>query len=392
MIAALFWISVFLMVYTYACYPLLIALLAKLRRPRKRIVDELPSVTLLVAAYNEQDVISEKIEDSLRIDYPVGKLQILVAADGSSDATPRVVEGYRDRGVELSFAAPRQGKLSAIINALRLARGDIVIVTDANNRFSSDAVRRLVEPYTDPRVGAVGGAKHIVQDGAGLSASEGLYWKYESFIKRQESRLGTCISMPGEILSFRKHLVDPPSCTVIMDDIFMAMQVLRKGYNIAYQPLAKSFEPVSPSARDEFERRARNVAGRYEAVRMIPLEFFFRRPVVMWQYVSHKVFRLLLPFAMVGALVANIWLVCWPSQQTYLGMSRPLAIGCLLLQFLFYGLAWVGGRVKLGGFLGKLLYFPAFLVASNLAGLAGFLRHITRRQTATWQRVARKRS
>lgn len=393
MLALLFWICVAAILYTYAGYPLLLFLAARLRPPRRLRATELPTVTLLIAAYNEQDVIADKLEHSLQLDYPADKLQILVGADGSDDATPQIVREYRDRGVDLSFSPARRGKMAAITNAVAHARGDVVVITDANNTFDPQSLRRLVAPYADPQVGAVGGAKHIVQDGAGLSASEGLYWKYESFIKSQESRLGTCVAMPGEILSLRRELFEPPRKPVIMDDIYMAMLVLRKGYQIAYEPRAKSYEHVSATAKDEFERRARNVAGRYQAAMMLPAELFWRRPVVMWQWMSHKFMRMLLPFAMAGALLTNVLIVFWPPEPSatwgWASLSPPYGWIMLALQFSFYLLAWIGSHVRVEGLLGKLLYLPSFLVSSNLAALAGFLRHVTKRQATTWRRVTR---
>ena len=395
MLVLFFWLCVAAVVYTYAGYPLLLFLAGRLRPQRRLPAAELPHVTLLIAAYNEEDVIADKLEHSLQLDYPREKLQILVAADGSDDATPDIVRRYKDRGVDLSYSPPRRGKMAAITNALAQARGSVVIITDANNEYNKESLRLLVAPYADPKVGAVGGAKHIVQDGAGLSASEGLYWRYESFIKQQESRLGSCVAMPGEILSFRRELFEPPQRPVIMDDIYVAMLILRKGYRIAYEPRAKSYEYVSPTAQDEFERRARNVAGRYQAAMMLPAKLFWRRPVVMWQWMSHKFMRMLLPFAMLGALVTNILLVVWPPEPSatwdWVGMSPPYGWIVLVLQILFYLLAWIGSRVQVGGVIGKLLYLPSFLVSSNMAGLAGFLRHVTRRQAATWRRVTRLR-
>lgn len=385
----IFLASIFVVFYTYIGYPLLLYLITLFCSRRSAGSKELPCVTLVIAAYNEEEVIAAKLEESLSLDYPDGKLQIVVAADGSSDATPEIVRQFQDRGVKLCFHPPRNGKLSAIINAREIAEGSIIVVTDANNRFTTDAVRHLAAAFADPRVGAACGAKHIIQDGQALNSSEGLYWKYESFIKLQESQLGSLIAMPGEILAFRKHLVDAPDRVIIMDDIYFTMQVLRKGFNIAYRPEAKSFELTSATAKDEFERRARSTAGRYEAIRMIPLGMWFRRPVIMWQYVSHKIFRLILPFAMLLALVTNLILVIYPPEHT-LVMTQSKLKALLGLQFAFYAIAVVGSLSHLKGPLGKLLYLPTFIVSSNLAGISGFFRHILKRQKATWRRVPRQ--
>ena len=172
------------------------------------------------------------------------------------------------------------------------------------------------------------------------------------------------------------------------------MQILHQGYRIVYEPQARSFEPVSLSAHDEFERRARLAAGRYQAVGLIPIALFWRRPVVMWQWTSHKLTRLLLPFAMFGALLANLLLIAWPlttgATAGWLALSPPYGLVMLGLQVAFYVLAWVGTRTHRRGWIGKVLYISSFLVTSNIASGVGLYRHVTRRQTPMWRRVARR--
>lgn len=388
-----FWLSVLLGLYTYFGYPLLLAALARLRRQPCYDENQLPVVTMIIAAFNEETVIAGKIEHALSLDYPADKFRVLVAADGSTDRTAEIVRSFTDPQVALSYSPERRGKLAATANAMARIPGGIVVITDANNRYSHDALRRLVAPFSDPQVGGVSGAKHIVRDASALGASEGLYWKYESFIKLQESRLSSCVAMPGEILAMRRELFVPPSGSVILDDVHHAMQILNQGYRIVYEPRAKSFEPISVTARDEFERRSRLTAGRYQALRLIPPALFYRRPIVMWQWLSHKLTRLLLPFAMLGALIANLLLVIWPpvfgTWPAWLTLAFPYGLLMLGLQGAFYFLAWLGGHTERRGRLGKILYVPSFLVASNFAALVGLYRHVTRRQTPMWRRVAR---
>jgi len=237
MAAWLFWISVALVAYVYAGYPLALALLARLRpKPGWKPPDDLPAVTLVIAAYNEEDVIARKLENSLGLDYPSDRLQIIVAADGSSDSTAEIVRSYSDRGVELSYSPERMGKSAAVGRALSLARGDVVVLSDANNLYAADALRLLVAPFADPRVGAVSGAKVVSGEEGGVGESEGAYWRYESFIKAQETRLGSCTGACGEILAVRRELLEPPPASVINDDFYIAMRVIRKGYRLVYVP------------------------------------------------------------------------------------------------------------------------------------------------------------
>ena len=389
--AIIFWVSVVLIVYAYAGYPALLAALARLKPAKVKQPDYEPEVTLLIAAYNEASVIASKIENSLALDYPREKLQILIAADGSDDATPEVVRSFAEQGIELSYSPERRGKMAAINRAVPQARGAVIVFSDANNMYEADVIRRLAAPFIDEKVGMVTGAKHIVKDERGLSESEGLYWRYESFIKKQESRLGSAIGAPGEISAIRRELFRPPPEAIINDDFYMAADVLRRGYRVLYDSQARSFEPVSASAEAEMKRRARIVAGRYQVMllagRMLP----WRRPLVVWQMVSHKFLRPLVPFFMIGALLANIAAVLWPTglKPAILTLAPPVGWIMLALQALFYLTAWVGRFVPSKGIAGKLFYLPVFLVNSNLAALVGLVKFFSGKQTVLWERVER---
>ena len=393
MIPKLFWLAVSAIIYTYAGYPLLLTLLARTRPKPQPCHATTPSITLLIAAYNEQAIIARKLENSLALDYPRERLQILVAADGSGDGTPDIVHAYAARGVELSYSPPRRGKMAAINRAMQRATGEIVVFSDANNMYESNALRELAAPFVDPTVGAVTGAKSIVRGDGALGESEGLYWKYESFIKEQETRLGSTTGAAGEILAIRRDLFETPPDYVINDDFYMAMRLVQRGYRVIYAPQARSWERVSLSAQDEITRRARIVAGRYQALALAPRLLPFDRPLVIWQVVSHKFLRPLVPFAMLGALLANLLAVVRPrraARPSLSGLTPPFNWIMLWLQLLFYGLAWLGNMVETQGAMGKLLYLPTFLVNSNLAALIGLYRSLTKGQTTLWQRAQRR--
>jgi len=400
MIAFVFWLCIILIVYVYALYPAILWFLARFFSKPIQIIKHgespLPSVTLLISAYNEEAVISEKLENSLAIDYPNTRLQILVAVDGQEDHTYEIVQSFAGKGIEQSYSSQRVGKINAIHRAVQVAKGEIIVLTDANTFLSPDAMRRLVAPLTDPAVGAVSGAKVIQRQEDSLANSEGLYWKYESFIKEQETRLGSCTAASGELFAFRRDLFEPPPPGVINDDFFMAMQILRKGYRVVYTPSAMAYERISPSTRDEITRRSRIVAGRYQALwmgaRLLPL----KKPMLVWQVLSHKFLRPVVPFAMFGALLTNIAAIAWPVKDTayaWLQLTGSVGWFWLGLQVLFYGLAWLGNRLEqtrnVSG-LAKLLYLPAYLVNSNLAAVSGLILYLSGRQTNLWQRVARR--
>lgn len=393
MIAGLFWVFVGSIVYTYAGYPALLALVGRFRRDPGPFPPAEPSVTLLIAAYNEEAEIARKIENSLELDYPHDKLQILIVADGSSDHTPDVVREYADRGVELMYTPPRRGKMAAINRAMPEARGEIVVFSDANNRYDPNVIRELVGPFADPRVGAVSGAKVIERGDGALGESEGLYWRYESFVKQQETKLAGCTAVAGEVLALRRDLFESPPDEIINDDTHMGMRIIKRGYRIHYAPNARSYERVSQSAQDEVARRARIFAGRYQAIAYARDLWPLRRPVALWQLLSHQTLRTLVAVAMAGAVLTNLLAVIWPRrtrQRRLLRLAPPFNWIMLGLQGLFYGLAWLGGRANSDSTLGKVAYLPTFLVNSNWAGLIGLYRFIRRRQTTLWQRVGRR--
>ena len=240
MLAIVFWLSVIFVLYTYVGYPVLLAFLAALKPKQEYQEKFVPSVTLLITAYNEELVIAEKIENSLALDYSRDKLQILVAADGSTDRTPDIVKKYQESGVELVYKPERNGKMAAINRSMPMARGDIVVFSDANNMYAEDAILKLVAPFDNSNVGATTGAKLIVQDGRDLSNVEGIYWKYESWIKKNESTVGSCTSAVGEILAIKRAYFNPPPPDVINDDFYQVIDLLRRGHRVLYIPEAKS--------------------------------------------------------------------------------------------------------------------------------------------------------
>ncbi len=387
----IFWLSLLLIGYIYVGYPLLIALLALLHPHRQQYPQATPTVTLLIAAYNEADVITARLNNALSLDYPADRLQIIVAADGSDDNTVELAGKFGNR-VELSYEPQRRGKMSAINRAMHMARHEVVVFSDANNLYAKDALRQLVAPFSDQRVGAVSGSKHLLQDGEKHGAAEGLYWRYELFIREHETRLGSCTGVSGEILAIRRALYELPPDEIINDDFYIALTILRKRYRLVYAPNARSFEYGSASVGDEATRRRRIVAGRYQALRVTFGRLPWHSPVLIWQLLSHKFLRPLVPFLMILALAANAAALVWPAHGpgiAWLLLQPPFNWIFFGLQLLFYALALVGSHIKIAGPLGKLLYLPAFLVNSNLAAFQGLFAFAARRQTAGWQRVRR---
>jgi poly-beta-1,6-N-acetyl-D-glucosamine synthase len=388
----IFWFCILFIAYVYAGYPLIVALLARLRRKTEVYPDITPKVSILIAAYNEQEVIAAKLENTLALDYPRECMQIVAAVDGSDDRTAEIVESFADRGVELSYDVRRRGKTVAINRAVPRLKHDIVVFSDANNMYAPDALRELVKPFANPKIGGVTGSKMIIEDTDAHAKADGLYWKYESFIKKNESRLGSCTGVVGEILAIRRDLYQPPADHVINDDFFIGMGVLRHGSRLVYAPDAHSVERSSLTEQDEAMRRSRIVAGRYQAMLMAGSLLPWRNPVLVWQIVSHKFMRPLVPLIMILAFLVTLAACLWPVSMIpgWLYLAPPYNFIFLAGEILILVLALFGGSLKELGPIGKLLYIPTFLVNSNMAAVLGLYSFFTGKQTALWKRARRR--
>ena len=386
MIGGLFLFSIVFIVYAYIGYPLLLFGLSRHKRTGVSPPNAWPMVTLIIAAYNEEAMIATKLKNSLALDYPPQKLQIIVAADGSNDQTAAIVQTFTDQGVTLNNSPERRGKMAALMRAMAVAEGEIVLFSDANNLYNPQAIQELVRPFADPTIGATTGAKSILKGDGALGDSEGLYWEYESHIKKMETKLGCCTAVAGEILAVRRSLFRPAPPEILVDDLYIALQIIRDGYQVAYVPQARSRERVSISAGDEMARRARIITGRYQILAQARSLFPWKRPLVVLQIISHKFMRPFVPFAMIGILLVSITSVLFPGRGWF-HRKAPWLLG---LQGLFYSLAVIGNLVKTKGMLGKLLYIPTFLTNSNLAALLGCYRYFTQDQTGVWQRATRR--
>lgn len=389
----IFWFCVLFIVYVYLGYPLILALLARLRRKPEEYPAITPQVSILIAAYNEQDVIASKLENTLSLDYPHDCMQIVVAVDGSDDKTAEIVESFADRGVELSYDVRRRGKMVAINRAVPRLKHEIVVFSDANNVYAPDALTELVKPFSDPKVGGVTGSKNILEESDAHAKADGLYWRYESFIKKNETRLGSCTGVAGEILAVRRSLFQPPPDNVINDDFFIGMNTLRKGYRLVYAPAAHSYERSSLTEQDEAVRRSRIVAGRYQAMFMSRGVLPWQSPLLVWQIFSHKFMRPLVPLVMIVAFLVTLAACIWafPSASNgWLYLALPYNFIFLAAELMTCLLAFFGGSLKDKGIVGKILYLPTFLVNSNLAAILGLYSFFTGKQTSLWQRARRR--
>ncbi len=374
-----FWLALVGIAYPYLGYGPLIWLIARFRQDPYLMSDRLPTVTLLVAAYNEEDVIARKILNSLALDYPREKLEILVVTDGCTDETDAVIRRYEDQGVRLLSRSQRQGKVNALNAAIPLAKGEIVVCSDANAFFDPQNLKLLVRHFGDPRVALVAGEKRIRDDGKAVSAGEGLYWRYESFLKRLDSSVSTALGATGEIFAIRRDRFEPLPPDAVIEDFVLSMRYVMQGLRVVYEPAAVSWEDASPSFGEEFKRKVRIIAGGWQSVVWLWPLLGPRYGLVSFQYVSHRVLRwIVVPFLLPLAFLSNLMLA-----------AEPFYALMLALQVGLYGAAAIGYHLQQRGIRWKLFYLPFYFVFLNVAALLGAYRYLTGRQPVTWEKVQR---
>lgn len=378
-----FWVSFALAFYTYVGYGLVAWLMAKavrlVRKPQELQAFE-PEVTLVVPAYNEADILKSKVENSLALDYPKEKLKLLFITDGSTDHSAEVLGQYPT--VQHLHSPFRGGKSMAENRAMEFVQTPFVVFTDCNSYLNKEAIRELVKHYQNPAVGAVSGEKKVMSQDSASGAGEGLYWKYESFLKRCDSQIYSLMGAAGELVSFRSDLFQPLEKDTILDDFIQSLRIVEKGYRVIYEPNAYAMEDPSASLAEEMKRKIRICAGGWQSmVRLKSLLNPFRQPLVTFLYVSHRVLRWsITPVALALLLVLGLVL-----SVTSGGMYTVLAIG----QVLFYLLAWAGWQAEARGRTIGPLLVPLYFTMMNVAVFAGFRRYIKNAQPAAWEKANR---
>jgi len=367
----LFWVSVAVPVYAYFGYPLvLLALRGFIHRGVKR-ADYEPSVSLLIPAYNEGDVIERKIQNSLALDYPAGKLEIVVASDGSTDDTAVLAQRFAD-GTRIRVLAyqKNQGKIGTLNSAVPELHGEIIVFSDAAAMIYPNAIRRLMSNFADPTIGAVSGKYTVVKaDEIGIGKSEDFYWKYETFLKVQESELASTLGGHGHLHAIRRDLYPFPRPGTINDDYVIPVSVLARQYRAVYEPSAIVYEEAHEMAG--FGRRVRIMAGNIQQLREITGVIRPFRPLPLFFFLSHKVARLVVPFAMAAALIVNLFL-----------LDRLLYQALFTVQSVFYLFALIGAVHPLKP---KLLMLPYYFCMINAAVFFAVYHALTSRRNMAWK-------
>lgn len=387
----LFWTCLFITVYTYVGYGIVLWLAVRIKRlvkgkPQQQALPadaELPHVTFLVCAFNEQDVVDMKIANTRQLDYPADKLHLMWVTDGSTDDTNQRLSQYPD--VQVVYTPERRGKTAALNHGLSLVKTPLTVMTDANTMVNTEAIREIVRCMQDPRVGCVAGEKRVIARDNSQSAAqgEGLYWRYESTLKQMDSDLYSAMGAAGELNAIRTQLYEPMPENALLDDFVMSMRIVDRGYRVAYTPLAYAMEYGSADLAEEQKRKQRIAAGGLQScwwlrAMMNPL----RNAVVAFQFVSHRVLRwTVTPFALLALIPLNVALVMMKAGTVYTVIW--------LLQVLFYLAAAAGYILDATGHKNKLLYVPYYFLFMNLNVFRGIRYLYTHRHGGTWEKAKR---
>lgn len=384
----IFWISLFLIFYTFIGYGILLFSLIKLKRIWKGKqapeynLNQLPSCTVIVAAYNEEDFIAEKIKNTLALKYPPGLLQFIFVTDGSTDQTSKITALNPE--IKLMHRPDRMGKLVAVHRAMQEVKTEVVVFTDANTFLNPDALINICRHYSDPKTGAVAGEKRVkIDETSDATAGEGFYWKYESKLKSWDSELHSVVGAAGELFSIKTALYQPVPSDSVLDDFMISMRIAQKGYRIVYEPEAFATENSSENVSEELKRKIRIAAGGIQSVVWLKsLLNPFKLPLLSFQYISHRVLRwTITPFLMLLIVLLNAIIVWHTADLIY----QFLLIG----QFAFYSLAIMGLVLEARKIRIKILFIPYYFCMMNYAVLAGIWRYLAGTQTVLWEKAKR---
>ena len=377
-----------LIAYAYCGFPLLIALLSRIGSTCGAVTSkwaekDLPRVAVVVAAHNEERCIAAKVANTWQLDYPADRLTLLVGSDGSSDLTPKLLQAACNPRLNVRLFDTRRGKVSVVNDLMAQVDADIVILSDANTMLAADSVRKLTRHFLDPQVGCVNGA--LAFEHGGGASGEGLYWKYELWIKANESRLGFVIGCYGGILALRPELYRPMPPNTIVEDFVLTMRIMEMGHLVRFDPEARATEPASASSRAEWDRKVRIGAGDYQALAMTRQMLHPRYGLRAFAYFSHKVLRWCVPFFLPCTLLSSVVIVGLRRVSPADPFTWALAaqVAGILFSAVVYHLpdsrrppAWTRPI--------------SFFYLMNYGLLCGFVRWAGGRQPVTWKQAARQ--
>lgn len=382
-----FWVFLAIVFYAFVGYGIVLYGLVLIKRVVKRKRPPLgpfePAVTLVIPCFNEIDILAEKIANCQQLDYPAEKLKLVFITDGSTDGSDGYLIAWED--IQVLHENRRAGKTAAENRAMKFVETPFVIFSDANTMLNSAAVKNIVRHFEDDMVGCVSGEKRIINDEAdsASAAGEGIYWKYESLLKKLDSELNSACGAAGELVAFRTSLYrDLPEDT-LLDDFMQSMQMAAAGFKIIYESDAYAVETASTNVAEELKRKVRICAGGWQSIHRLSGNLTFSKtPLLYFQYISHRVLRwTITPFLLIAIFVLNMSLIKTGSQFYMLLM---------LGQVLFYSAAMIGYVLENRRVRFKPVFVPYYFCVMNYAVLAGLNRYLSGQQKATWDKAQRK--
>lgn len=390
----IFWILLFIVFYAYLGYGIVLFLMVKIKRlfrlgrKKQMIPDYEPEVTLFVAAYNEKDYVRDKVENSFELEYPKDKVKQVWVTDGSDDGTPDILREYDTKGVEVYHEDARGGKIGAMNRGMQFVKSPIVIFSDGNTMLGKESIRRIVNLFSDSKVGCVSGEKRIYQKDKDTAAgTEGIYWKYESTLKKWDAELYSVVGAAGELFAIRTELFQHVEKDTLLDDFIISLRVAMKGYTIQYDPEAYAIETSSASVKEELKRKIRISAGGIQSIlRMAALLNIFKYGILSFQYVSHRVLRwTLAPLALPLLLILNTIITYYSGFTNFNDVFTYL----FYAQVAFYVFALLGWYFENKKIKIKLLFIPYYFFIMNLSVYLGLKRFLKGKQSVNWERAKR---
>jgi biofilm PGA synthesis N-glycosyltransferase PgaC len=379
-----FWVSMVIIAYTYMGYPLLAWVRSKLSRRQPHSASSgsqaqrLPRLSIVVVAHNEVRRIRDRIENLLALDYPRDLLEIVIASDASTDGTAEAAMEFASAGIRVARFDQHRGKPAALNEVVPGLNGEIVVLMDARQRIDRGALRALIADFADPRVGAVSGELLLDQEAGNpqTGIGVGFYWRYEKFIRFHESRADSTVGVTGALYALRHRLFRPIPPDTLLDDVLIPMQIVRQGYRVLFEPAARAYDTVSPSAQAELTRKVRTIAGNFQLLWRERWLLNPRANRLWFQTLSHKFCRLLGPLCLTAIVVSNLFLLEHPSYRVL-----------LLLQALFYAAAMAGHLRRNAARRSTLMNIAYAFCLLNWATVLGFYRFVLGRQQVTWQKA-----
>jgi biofilm PGA synthesis N-glycosyltransferase PgaC len=370
----IFWVCAGLTIYVYIGYPLLLGLLSRLRPRPARRERYTGAVSIVVAAHNEEAHIGPRLRELLnRLRAAEVSGEIIVVSDGSTDKTAHEARAFAEEGVRVLEVTENRGKAAALSEGCKAAQHPILVFADTRQRWDKEALRYLLENFADPTVGAVSGDL-VLESAPGVMAGVGLYWRMEKRLRKLETRLHSMVGVTGAICAVRHELFRAVPPGTLLDDVYWPMQVALQGYRVVHDERAHAYDRLPEKARDEFRRKVRTLSGNFQLVARLPETLVPWRNPLWWQFISHKLLRLAVPWALLGMLISS-WFLSGPYELAFWAQAAAFAVAVA------GAVPILGKRLPLAGAMGSLMVL-------NTAAFMAFWVWLTGRAERSWHKVA----